>query len=328
MQAAVYERVGPAREVLSLRELPCPEPGPGEVRVRLACSGVNPSDVKTRMGVRSKLLPFPLIVPHSDGAGVIDAVGAGVDRSRIGQRVWTWNAAWGRAQGTAAEWIALPSAQAVSLPDHTDFAAGACLGIPALTAFQAVAVDGGVEGKTVLIAGGAGAVGHYAIQFARMAGAARIIGTVSSPQKAEQARAAGADVLIDYRREDVAARVRELTAGHGVDRVIEVDLSANVKLDFEIVREDGDLVIYGSQVPEVPVNFVSGITKNLRMRFFMVYKLNPEDRLRALAGVGAALERGQLQHQIATRLPLAQVVEAHELVESGHASGNVVVDIR
>lgn len=327
MQAAVYERVGPAREVLSLRELPRPEPGPGEVRVRLACSGINPSDVKTRMGVRSKVLPFPQIVPHSDGAGVIDAVGTGVDRSRIGERVWTWNAAWGRAQGTAAEWIALPSMQAVRLPDNTDFAAGACLGIPALTAFHAVAVDGGVRDKTVLIAGGAGAVGHYAIQFARLAGAATIISTVSSPEKAAQARAAGADVLLDYRREDVAARVRELTDGRGVDRVIEVDLSANVKLDFEVVREEGDLVIYGSLVPEVPVNFVSGIMKNLRLRFFIVYKLNPEDRARALAGVSAALERGLLQHQVAKRLPLAQVVEAHELVESGQALGNVVLDL-
>lgn len=327
MQAAVYERVGPAREVLSLRELPRPEPGPGEVRVRLACSGINPSDVKTRMGVRSKLLPFPQIVPHSDGAGVIDAVGAGVDRSRIGERVWTWNAAWGRAQGTAAEWIALPAAQAVRLPDNTDFAAGACLGIPALTAFHAVAVDGGVRDKTVLIAGGAGAVGHYAIQFARLAGAAKIISTVSSPQKAAQARAAGADVLIDYRREDVAARVHALTDGRGVDRVIEVDLSANVKLDFEVVREEGDLVIYGSLVPEVQVNFVSGIMKNLRLRFFIVYKLNAEDRARALAGVSAALERGLLQHQVEARLPLAQIIEAHERVESGQALGNVVLDI-
>lgn len=327
MKAAAYDRVGPADEVLSLREIPTPEPGPGEVRVRLACSGVNPSDVKTRGGVRSKTLPFPLIVPHSDGAGVIDAVGTGVDAARIGERVWTWNAAWGRALGTAAQFIALPSAQAVTLPETVDFAAGACLGIPALTAFHAIAVDGGVRGKTVLIAGGAGAVGHYAIQFARLQGARQVIATVSSAAKAQLAQAAGADAVIDYRSEDVAARVRELTAGRGLDRVAEVDFSANARLDFEILAPEGDLVIYGSNVPEVPVNFVNGIMKNLRLRFFIVYNLNPADRARALAGVSEALASGRLQHNVAVRLPLDRIVEGHECVEGGKAIGNVVLDI-
>ncbi len=152
MRAAAYDRTGPAKDVLSLIDLPTPQPGAGEVRVKLATSGINPSDVKTRAGTRSKLLAFPQIVPHSDGAGVIDAVGKAVDRARIGERVWTWNAAWQRPHGTAAQFIVLPSAQAVQLPDRVDFAAGACLGIPALTAYHAVVMDGGVQDKTVLVA--------------------------------------------------------------------------------------------------------------------------------------------------------------------------------
>ncbi|MGQ0700628.1 MAG: NADPH:quinone reductase [Panacagrimonas sp.] len=327
MRAAAYDRIGPAREVLKLIELPTPEPGPGEVRVRLATSGINPSDVKTRLGLRSKSLPFPLIVPHSDGAGVIDALGDGVEKSRIGERVWTWNAAWRRPFGTAAEYVALPSTQAVHLPDSLDFAAGACLGIPALTAYHAVTMDGGVAGKTLLIAGGAGAVAHYAIQFAKLRGARQIVTTIGSEQKARLAKSAGADVTLDYKREDVAARVMELTGGIGVDRVIEMDFFANVGLDFSVVRQDGDIVAYGSSVPEVPVPFVMGIMKNVQLRFFIVYNLGAADRVRELAEVSAILEAGSLQHNVAERFPLDRVVEAHERVESGKASGNVVLDI-
>lgn len=328
MRAAVYDRVGPAREVLSLCELPTPEPGPGEVRVRLATSGINPSDVKTRGGVRTKILPFPRIVPHSDGAGIIDAVGEGVDAARIGERVWTWNAAFQRPMGTAAEYVALPSAQAVHLPDAVDFAAGACLGIPALTAYHAVTMDGGVRGKTVLITGGAGAVGHYAIQFARLCGTRRILATVSSEAKAALARAAGADQTIDYRRENAAERVMQLTGGAGVERVIEVDFHANVALDYAALAMNGDIVVYGSNVPEVTINFVQGIMKNVQLRFFIVYNLSAAERARELAAFGALLASGVLQHNVAERFPLARVVEAHERVESGQAMGNVVLEIR
>ena len=327
MRAAAYERTGPAREVLALCELPTPEPGPGEVRVRLAASGINPSDVKTRAGARTKVLAFPRIVPHSDGAGTIDAVGKGVDRARIGERVWTWNAAWGRPFGTAAQFVVLPSAQAVRLPDDMDFAAGACLGIPALTAYHAVVMDGGVQGRTVLVAGGAGAVGHYAVQMARLRGAAKVIATVSSEDKARIAREAGAHETIDYRRENVVERLMALTGGAGVDRIIEVDFSANVQLDFAAARANGDIVIYGSNVPEVPVNFVQGIMKNLQLRFFIVYNLTPADRARELAEVGALLAEGKLRHNVAERFAFERIVEAHERVESGKASGNVVLEI-
>jgi len=327
MRAAIYESTGAAREVLTITEVPTPEPGPGEVRVRLAWSGINPSDVKSRAGTRSKTLPFARITPHSDGAGTIDAVGANVPTTRVGERVWVWNGAWGRPSGTAAEFIVLPSAQAVPLPDNVEGDVGACLGIPALTAFHAVHVDGGVAGKTVLVAGGAGSVGHYAIQFARLAGAKRIVTTVSGPEKAELARAAGADVVVNYRSDDVAGIVHRETSGAGIDRIIEVDLGTNLALDIRLLRADGDVVVYGSNAPEIPVPFVPMILKNIRLRFFIVYNLGPDDRARALAGINTLLAQGRLIHNIAQRLPLERIAEGHELVESGRAIGNVVLEI-
>lgn len=327
MLAALYERTGPAAEVLKVTECPTPEPGPGELRVRLHCSGVNPSDVKSRAGRRGGALPFARIVPHSDGAGVVDAVGDGVDRARIGQRVWLWNAAWKRPFGTAAQWVVLPAAQAVPLPDHIDFAEGACLGIPALTALHALLTDGGVAGQRVLVTGGAGAVGHYALQFARKLGARQVIATVSNDDKAAIARAAGADAALNYREPGLVERVRELTEGHGVDRIVEVDLAANLAQDLALLRPGGRAVVYGSGAAEIPVPFFDAILKGLRLSFFIVYELNDAERERATGLLGAWLRRGELEHRIAARLPLAQVAQAHELVESGRAVGNVVLDL-
>jgi NADPH2:quinone reductase len=327
MLAAFYDRVGPARDVLSVAEIETPKVRPGEVRVRLVTSGVNPSDVKTRGGVRSRELPFPRIVPHSDGAGVIDQVGDGVPSSRIGQRVWVWNAAWARPFGTAAEFVVLPAEQAVPLPAAIGFDEGACLGIPALTAYHAVHSNGGVAGKSVLVAGGAGAVGHYAVQFAKLACAKLVAATVSNDAKAALARTAGADVTINYRTDDVGQRCAELTAGTGVDRIIELDLAANLKSDLAAVRQDGEITVYGSGAPEIPVPFFASALKNVRYQFFIVYKLSTADRAKDVAGLSALLDRGQLQHNIAARLPLASAAEAHELVESGRAVGNVVLEI-
>jgi NADPH:quinone reductase len=327
MQAAFYERTGAAAEVLQIAELPDPQPGPGEVRVRLRWSGVNPSDVKSRAGLRSKVLAFARIVPHSDGMGVVDVVGEGVAASRLGERVWVWNGAWGRANGTAAQFIVLPARQAVVLPEGTSDEAGACLGIPALTALHAVLCGGGVQGQTVLVAGGAGAVGHYAVQFAKLLGARTVIATVSSAAKAELARAAGADLVIDYRTENVAERVRAATQGRGVDRIVEVDVAANSTLDLEVIRPGGDCVVYGSGSGEFTLPFFPLIAKNVTMRFFIVYNLDEADRERAVATLTDFLQRGVLQHLIAQRLPLAQIVQAHELVESGRAVGNVVISL-
>jgi NADPH2:quinone reductase len=298
-----------------------------EVRVRLKWSGVNPSDVKTRSGIRSRTLPFPRIVPHSDGAGVIDQVGEGVERARIGERVWLWNAAWQRPSGTAAEYVVLPAPQAVRLPDAIDLAAGACLGIPALTAYHAVTVDGGVRGKSVLVAGGAGAVGHYAVQFARLQGARQIVASVSNAEKAALARAAGADPVVNYRTENLVTRCLEVTAGVGLDRIIEVDLAANVNADLAAVRPDGDIIVYGSGAAEVAVPFVPAIMRNVRLKFFIVYNLNPEDRMRAVRDLSHYLDTNSLVHVIGARLPLARIAEAHDLVEHGRVTGNVILEI-
>jgi NADPH2:quinone reductase len=327
MRAAFYERTGPAREVLQLSDVATPEPGPGEVRVRLSTSGVNPSDVKSRAGLRSKELAFPRIVPHSDGAGTIDRVGDGVPAARVGERVWVWNAAWKRAFGTAAQYVVLPAAQAVTLPAAVPFDVGACLGIPALTALHAVRMDGGVEGKSVLVTGGAGAVGHYAVQMAKLCGASRVLASVSSDEKAMAALQVGADAVIDYRSEDVASRVRGLTGGQGVDRVIEVDFAANVNASLAVVRPEGDIVVYGSSRPEIAVPFFPAIVNNVRLRFFIVYNLAPADRAAAVELLTGWLRSGSLQHAVAVRLPLDSIAEAHEWVEAGRAVGNVVLQI-
>ncbi len=327
MRAAYYEKFGPANDVLHVGELPTPEPGPGEVRVRVHFSGVNPSDVKTRNGLRGGALPYPRIVPHSDGAGVIDAVGPGVDASRIGERVWIWNAGWKRADGTAAEFVTLPQEQAVELPDHVDLAAGACLGIPALTAYHAVTCGGGVAGKSVLVAGGAGAVGHYAVQIAKIEGASRVIATISGSEKAELARAAGADLIVNYREEDLIARCREATDGLGVERIIEVDLAANIARDVEIIRADGDIVVYGSGAPEIPVPFLPSILGNVTYRFFIVYNLSPTVRAHVQARLTEQLAQDRLRHNVVEQLPLEQIVQAHELIEQGSLLGNLVLTL-
>ncbi|MCC5858835.1 MAG: NADPH:quinone reductase [Ectothiorhodospiraceae bacterium] len=327
MRAIAYQQTGPAEAVLRLIDVPLPEPGPGEVRVRLSCSGVNPSDVKTRGGVRSRELPFPRIIPHSDGAGVIDAVGPGVEASRVGERVWVWNAAWQRPDGTAAEAVVLPQQQAVRLPENVPDEVGACLGIPALTAWHAVHCNGGVAGKTVLIAGGAGSVGQYALQMARLAGAATVITTVSNAEKAAVARDLGADVVLNYREDPVRERVEAVTGGRGVDRIIEVELSGNAQLDFAVIRQDGELVVYGSDAGQVSVPFFPAIVKNVSLQFFIVYNLTPLDRRRAVSALTRLLEAGVLKHRVAERRPLERTAEAHRLVEEGGVIGNVVVDV-
>ncbi len=327
MQVAFYEQTGPASEVLRLGELPTPSPGPGEVRVKVSWSGVNPSDVKTRAGLRSKTLPFPRIIPHSDGAGVIDQVGAGVPTSRIGERVWLWNAAWERPFGTAAQYVVLPSEQAVLLPEEVDPAAGACLGIPALTAYHAVTVGDGVAGKRVLVTGGAGAVGHYAVQLARLKGAKQVIATVSGPEKAALARTAGAEIVLNYKSDDLPAAIQKATAGQGVDRIIEVDFAANVNADIALLRPNGEVIVYGSGAPEISVPFAPAIRKGVWLNFFIVYSLEVEVRQRAIADLSLLLAGNLLSHNIAARLPLAQIAEAHNLVERGRVMGNVVLEV-
>jgi NADPH:quinone reductase len=327
MQAAYYESTGPASDVLFIAELPTPVAGPGEVRVRIAWSGVNPSDVKSRARPRSVSMPFPRVIPHSDGAGLIDQVGPDVSSTRIGERVWVWNAAWMRPFGTAAQYVVLPSEQAVPLPPNTDLAAGACLGIPALTAYHAVTADGGVADKNILVAGGAGAVGHYAIQLARIKGARQVIATVSGPEKAALAREAGADIVLNYKTEDLSSVISEVTDGKGVDRIVEVDLAANLNIDISLLRPDGEVIVYGSSAPEIGVPFSAAIRKGLHLYFFIVYNLNSAIRDAAITDLTKLLEENRLLHNIAARLPLAQIAEAHNLVEQARVFGNVILQV-
>ena len=324
MRAAYYEKNGPVREVLRIGEFDTPQPGRGEVRVRLRTSGVNPSDVKSRLGTVRKTA-YPRVIPQSDGAGEIDAVGDGVPQSRVGERVWLWNAQWKRPFGTAAEFIALPSAQAVLLPQGVSLEAGACLGIPAMTAAHAVSLAAATLGRTVFISGGAGAVSHYAIQFAKHRGA-MVITTVSSPEKAKIASEAGADHVIDYKRKDVGERVKEITGGHGVDAMIELDLTTNAKLIPVVVRPHGTVVVYGT-MPDATIPAGFCLVNSITLKFFLVYELTPGEREAAIGTIMRAIELDRLVHNVAKTFPFAEMAAAHEAVESGTVPGNVVVTI-
>lgn len=321
MRAAWYERKGAADEVLAVGETAPPSPAAGEVLVRIRASGVNPSDTKARGGARGNLaMPWPRIVPHQDGAGVIEAVGPGVPPARVGERVWLYEAQLGRAFGTAAEHVALPAHQAVPLPDSVSFAEGAALGVPAMTAHRCVFADGPVAGKTVLVTGGGGAVGFYAIQFAARGGA-RVIATVSSEAQAELARAAGAHLVIDRKSEEVAER-----AG-GVDRIVEVAFGANLETSLKILNPGGVIATYSSDAePEPALPFWPLVMRDATIRFVLVYAMSRAAHEEAIAGITAGLAEGWLRHNIARTFPLDDIAAAHALVEDG-APGKVVLDL-
>ena len=322
-----YETTGDAEEVLVCGEMTKPVPVKGEVLVRLHTSGVNPSDVKARAGARGPL-DFDRVIPHSDGAGIIEAVGEGVDSGRVGERVWIWNGAWARAFGTCGEYISIASEQAAPLPDNVSFDAGACLGIPACTAYYGVFSDGSVAGKTVLVTGGAGAVGHYAIQFAKLGGA-RVITTVSGPEKAAHAETAGPDAIINYREGDVAAAIMAATDGQGVDRVIEVEFGGNLEVSNKVLRPNGVIATYGSMAQTEPVlPFYPMLFKGVTLRLFLVYLLSAEDRQKTIAGLNKMIASGQVHHAIAQAFSLEDTASAHQAVESGKVIGNVVVRIK
>jgi NADPH:quinone reductase len=325
MRAAFYTENGAAREVLQIGDVDLPTPGPKEVRVRIIASGVNPSDVKARAGLRS--MDHARVIPQGDGAGIVDAVGLGVPGSRIGQRVWIWNGQWHRADGSAAEAIVLPEDHAVLLPDNIGFAEGACFGVPLFTAWQAVATDGGVKGQRVLVQGGAGAVGHYAIQIAKLKGAKSIIATVSSEAKAAHARAAGADYVINYKTDDAGQRIRALTNGGGVDRVIEVDAAANIDLIPQVLAPNAIVVVYGSSKPTIAFNFMPLIMRGTAFRFFIVYNMDNGMRALAIKDLTAMLSSEVLQHTVAKIYPLDEIAAAHEAVEAGKLIGNVIVTV-
>ena len=326
MRAAYYTQLGSARDVLHLGDISTPAPGAGDMRVRVRVSGVNPSDWKARQRGRGGGMPFPLIIPHSDGAGVVEAVGDGVDKHRVGQRVWVMNAQWQRPFGTAAEYVVLPQKYVIPLPDGTDLADAACFGIPFLTAHRAITFDGEVGGQTLLIVGGAGAVGHHAIQIAKAKGA-RVLTTVSSSTKAAYVRAAGADEVINYRSEDVVTRIADLTNGRGADRIIELNLSANAPLYDRLLAPGGTVIIYGTDAPLASVPAQAFIARGATLKWFIVYDLADAHRDAGVADLNRMLADATLKTTIAAHFPLDDIVAAHEMVEAAQHIGNVVVDI-
>jgi NADPH:quinone reductase len=320
MKAALYRDTGPAAEVLQVEEVERPQPGPGEVLVRVRASGINPTDYKARAG----LTPRPIDgfqVPHMDGAGIIEGVGPGVNPGRVGERVWLWLAAFGRRWGTAAEWTVVPERQAVLLPDGASFDLGASLGVPALTAHYCLFSDGPVTGQTVLVAGGAGAVGHFAIELAKRAGA-RVITTVSSSAKAALAEKAGADLVVNYRTADVAEQIRAFTPA--VDRVIEVALGADLALDLSVSRVGTTIATYAAEAvdPVLPVR--AAMTASVVLRFMLLYSLPSAALDQAAADITAALAAGDLTVLPVSKFSLAGVAAAQEAAEAGFA-GKIIV---
>jgi len=324
MKAVWYEALGPADEVLTFGEMDTPEAGPGEVRVKLESSGVNPADVKRR-GLGTYGMEYPRIIPNSDGAGVVDQVGDEADKSLLGKRVWLFNGQrGGRAFGTAAEYIALDSWLVAPLPDDVSFAAGACLGIPCMTAHFNVFADGPVEGKTVLVTGGAGAVGHYAVQWARR-GDATVIATVSSDEKSAHAKAGGAHHTVNYRDDDAATQIMDLTGGAGVDRVIEVDLSGNLDLTTRVLANNGMISVYYSSGDPKNAFFPLAL-KNAVVRFMILHSVPRAAIDRARADIADWLAEGGAMHTVTATFPLARTAAAHKFVESGSKLGTVVVE--
>jgi NADPH:quinone reductase len=325
MRAVWYDRQGPANEVITTGELPTPEPGPREVRVRLEASGVNPSDTYRRRGAAPA--EYPRVIPNSDGAGEVDKVGEAVDPAWIGKRVWLYNGQRnGRWMGTAAEFIALDVDLVSELPGHVSFAEGATLGIPCMTAHGCVFAAGPIQGRTLLITGGAGAVGHYAVQLAAWAGA-RVIATVSSEAKAERARQGGAEWVINYRNEDVASRVAAITDGLGVDHIVDVDLGGNLAATLASVRDGGSIAYYASNgALEPKFNLRAVMGKNLTLRGFVLPTSPHPHRKRAQTDVSSFVRSPGRILSVAARFPLYDTAAAHLAVEAGDKIGTVVVD--
>jgi len=327
MQAALYRKFGAAREVLELCDVDAPEPGPGEVLVRLHTSAVNPSDVKKRAGAFPDLLDEGFIIPNSDGAGVIEAVGDGVDKNRKGERVWVYQAQHERRFGTAAEYVAISSNCAPRLTEDAGFDTGACLGIPAMTAHRAVFADGDVEGQVLLVMGGAGRVGHYAIQWAHQAGAT-VVSTASNPDDKEACLSAGADHVVDHRADDFARQVLGANGNKPIDRVIDLEFGTNLPVSIAVLKTGGTIAAYGSaRNPEPVLPFYKMMYKDLTLHTIIVYAMPDSAKDHAVADINSALSHGSLQHRVAHSMPLADIAAGNEIVEAGEARGAVILTI-
>ncbi|MDG0970331.1 MAG: NADPH:quinone reductase [Porticoccaceae bacterium] len=327
MKAAWFEQFGVAKQVLNIGEQPKPIAGCGQVLVKVITSGVNPSDVKKRAGSSAKLLHAGLVIPHSDGAGVIEAVGDNVSRDRIGQRVWVYQAQYDRQLGTAAEYVAVDTSRAVALPDSVDFAVGACLGIPAMTAHRCVYADGDIKGQRVLVTGGAGRVGYYAIQWAVMAGA-EVITTASNPEDRGLCLSLGAKAVVNHRDKDWGQQVLQACEGKKVDRVIDVEFGANLSQILTCVATGGVIATYSStQVTQPTLPFLEMMFMDLTLRMVIVYAMPEAAKLQAIDAITEALTNNKLQHRVIHKLKLDQISQSHELIEQSGCRGCVVIQM-
>jgi NADPH2:quinone reductase len=322
MKAAWYEKQGPPREVLIVGEMPDPIPAPGEIRIRIAASGINPGDVKKRQDTFGIGMPYPRVIPHSDGAGRVDQLGAGVPSEWMGRSVWCYGAQSYRPFGTAAEFTVVPVDQVAPLPEKVPTERGACLGIPGITAHRAVHVAGSVNGRTVLVQGAAGSVGSCAVQLARFAGA-RVIGTVRSVSDEPTAKSAGAhDVLVGDK--ELTSRVKAL-APDGIDHIVEVAFGANIEADVELLKQGGSIASYATDNATPKIPFWQMVFKNIRVFLLGSDDFSKESKLQAARDLNSALEAGWTGFEIAERIPLADIARAHELVEHPVGRGRVVV---
>ncbi|HEY6242175.1 MAG TPA: NADPH:quinone reductase [Burkholderiales bacterium] len=329
MKAVYYERKGPAPKVLVAGDLPDPQPGPGEVRVKIHFSGINPTDTKLRGGWDGSMeMPFPRVIPHQDGAGVVDKIGAGVSEARVGERVWIYEAQRGRAFGSAAEYLAIAAENAVKLPDSASFETGACLGIAGMTAHRCLFQDGGIQGQTVLVAGGGGAVGHAAIQLAKWGGA-RAVTTVSRPEQEKVAREAGADLVVNRKNGNPAERIREFMRGQGLDRVVEVAFEANLELNRAVLKANGVISTYSSGPPDSAprIPFTAVMRQGITVHFILVYVMPREAHWAAARDLNAALEAGRYRPHVARVFALKETAAAHELQESCGAVGKILIGV-
>ena len=327
MQAVWYNKFGSAENVLEVGEYQTPEPAQGEVKVRIHASGVNPSDTKKRLGANPALLNNGPVIPNSDGSGEIVALGEGVNNRNIGERVWIYNAQFGRQEGTSAQFVCIPSNQAVWMPDNASYEIGAMMGIPAMTAHRCVCADGSVDGQILLVTGGAGRVGYYATQWAKYFGAT-VIATGSSSKSVEHCKQAGADFVVGHPSNKTAAEILEFTSGRKVDRIVDGDFGVNLPSVLDVLKTNGVIATYSSMTNMNPViPFVRMMFMDITIRMVLVYAMPGEAKQQAIEDITDMLTGGNFDHRVAATFPLEQSAKAHNEIERGDNYGSVIITI-
>ena len=327
MQAVWYNKFGSAENILEIGEYQTPEPAQGEVKVRIHASGVNPSDTKKRFGANPAVLNNGPVIPNSDGSGEIVALGEDVNNRNIGERVWIYNAQFGRQEGTSAQFVCIPSNQAVWMPDNASYEIGAMMGIPAMTAHRCVCADGSVDGQILLVTGGAGRVGYYATQWAKYFGAT-VIATGSSRKSVEHCKQAGADFVVGHPSNKTATEILEFTSGRKVDRIVDGDFGVNLPSVLDVLKTNGVIATYSSMTNMNPViPFVRMMFMDITIRMVLVYAMPGEAKQQAIEDITDMLTGGNFDHRVAATFPLEQSAKAHNEIERGDNYGSVIITI-